>query len=196
MTRIRPQASGAIMDWNGPMSDDTEIRNCLEADMPAVGTIYAHHVRHGTASFETEPPTFDDMCRRRYDILTKGLPWLVAVSDQVVVGYAYAGLYRPRAAYRDTVEDSIYMRSDLTGRGIGKRLLRALLAECEIRDLRQMIAVIGDSANTGSIQLHEQCGFRMVGVLRSVGYKHGRWLDTVLLQKRLGRGDAVPPARG
>jgi L-amino acid N-acyltransferase YncA len=173
----------------------TELRNSLEADMREVTAIYAHHVRDGTASFETTPPALEEMCRRRYDILAKGLPWLVAVSNGTVAGYAYSGLYRPRAAYRDTVENSIYMRPDFIGRGIGGQLLRMLIEECEVRDLRQMIAVVGDSANLASIQLHERCGFRTVGVLRSVGYKHGRWLDTVLLQKVLGRGDTGPPSR-
>ena len=173
---------------------EVDVRNCLEAEMPAITTIYGHHVRHGTASFETVPPSLDEMCRRRYDILAKGLPYLVAVSAGRVLGYAYAGLYRPRPAYRDTVENSIYIHPEFTGRGIGKRLLPALVAECEIRDLRQMIAVVGDSTNLASIQLHERCGFRTIGVLRSVGYKHGRWLDSVLLQKSLGSGDNVPPA--
>jgi L-amino acid N-acyltransferase YncA len=174
---------------------EIDIRNCLEADMPAVTAIYGHHVRHGTASFETIPPALDEMCRRRYDILAKGLPYLVAVSDGRVLGYAYAGPYRPRAAYRDTVENSIYIHPEFTGRGIGTRLLPALVAECESRDLRQMIAVVGDSSNLPSIQLHERCGFQTIGVLRSVGYKHGRWLNSVLLQRFLGQGDSVPPAR-
>lgn len=173
--------------------ENIDVRNCLEADMPSVATIYAHHVRHGTASFETEPPALDEMCRRRYDILAKGLPYLVAVSGGGVVGYAYAGPYRPRAAYRDTVENSIYIHPEFTGRGIGKRLLPALVAECETRDLRQMIAAVGDSANLASIRLYERYGFRTVGVLRSVGYKHGHWLDSVLLQKNLGPGDTAAP---
>ena len=177
------------------ISPDIDLRNCLEADMPAVTTIYGHHVRYGTASFETAPPSLDEMCRRRDDILAKGLPYLVAISDGCVLGYAYAGAYRPRAAYRDTVENSIYIHPEFTGRGIGKRLLPAVVTECEIRDLRQMIAVVGDSTNLASIRLHERCGFQMVGVLRSVGYKHGRWLDSVLLQKAIGRGDTVPPSR-
>jgi L-amino acid N-acyltransferase YncA len=174
---------------------DIEVRNCLEADMPAVTTIYGHHVRYGTASFETDPPSLDEMCRRRYDVVTKGLPYLVAVSAGQLLGYAYAGPYRARPAYRDTVENSIYIHTEFTGRGIGKRLLPLLVAECEIRDLRQMIAVVGDSTNLPSIQLHERCGFQRVGVLRSVGFKLGRWLDSVILQRALGHGDAVPPAR-
>lgn len=177
------------------MPTTIDVRDCLEADMPSVAMIYAHHVRHGTASFETEPPALDEMCRRRYDILAKGLPYLVAVRDGGVLGYAYAGPWRPRAAYRDTVENSIYIHPEHIGRGIGTRLLPALVAECEARDLRQMIAVVGDSANLTSIRLHERCGFRTAGVLRSVGYKHGRWLDSVMLQKSLGCGDTAAPAR-
>ena len=168
---------------------------CLEADMPAVAAIYAHNVRYGTASFETEPPTLDEMCRRRHDILAKGLPYLVAVSADVVVGYTHAGTWRPRPAYRDTVEDSINVHPECVGRGIGKLLLPALVAECETRDLRQMIAVVGDSANLASIRLHERCGFERTGTLRSVGYKPGRWLDSVLLQRSPGPGDTAPPAR-
>ncbi len=169
------------------------IRPCAEADMPAITAIYAHHVLHGAASFETEPPSLQEMCRRRTEILGKGLPYLVAVHDNAIAGYAYAGTYRPRAAYRDTVENSVYLHADLAGRGIGTRLLHALIDECEARDLRQMIAVIGDSGNTASIRLHLRCGFRQVGTLTSVGHKHGRWLDSVLMQRALRHGDAIPP---
>ncbi len=161
--------------------------------MPAITAIYGHHVRHGFASFETEPPVLEDMLLRRTDVTGKGLPYLVAERDGVILGYAYAGTYRPRAAYRDTVENSIYLRPDTLGQGIGRLLLPALVAECEARDLRQMIAVIGDSGNTASIRLHEACGFRMVGVLEAVGYKLGRWLDSVLMQRRLGQGPSAPP---
>jgi L-amino acid N-acyltransferase YncA len=172
-----------------------DIRDCRENDLRQIAAIYAHHVRHGTASFETEPPSYEEMCSRHAHILANGLPYLVAVSSDEIVGYAYAGIYRPRAAYRDTVENSIYMRPDLIGHGIGRHLLTALVSACEARDLRQMIAVVGDSGNRGSIRLHERCGFAMVGVLRAVGYKHGRWLDTVLLQRSLGRGDTAAPGR-
>jgi len=161
--------------------------------MPAVTAIYGHHVRHGFASFETEPPALEDMLLRRTDVTGKGLPYLLAERNGVILGYAYAGTYRPRAAYRDTVENSIYLRPDTVGQGIGRLLLPALVAECEARDLRQMIAVIGDSANTASIRLHASCGFRMVGVLEAVGYKLGRWLDSVLMQRRLGQGPSAPP---
>jgi L-amino acid N-acyltransferase YncA len=169
------------------------IRPCAEADVPAVTAIYTHHVLHGAASFETVPPSLDDMCRRRSAVLEKDLPYLVAVQDDMIAGYAYAGTYRPRAAYRDTVENSVYLRHDMTGRGIGTRLLEALIEECEARDLRQMIAVIGDSANAASIRLHARCGFHHVGTLRSVGHKLGRWLDSVLMQRALRNGDSVPP---
>jgi len=170
------------------------IRACQEADIAAITDIYAHHVLHGTASFETTPPSSDEMRRRRADILGKSLPYLVAEDNGSVIGYAYAGTYRPRAAYRDTVENSVYIRHDRIGRGIGKRLLDALIRECETRDLRQMIAVIGDSAHVASIHLHERCGFRLIGVLASVGYKHGRWLDSVLMQRALSTGDTTPPS--
>jgi len=170
------------------------IRPSRDADMPAIAEIYMHHVLHGTASFETEPPGLQEMQRRRADVLGKGLPYLVAERDDAVLGYAYAGTYRPRAAYRDTVENSIYLHPGMTGRGIGRPLLLALIQGCEARDLRQMIAVIGDSTHAASIRLHERCGFQLVGILRDVGYKHGRWLDSVLLQRALGRGNTAPPA--
>lgn len=161
--------------------------------MDAIAAIYAHHVRHGTASFETEPPDIAEMRRRRADILARALPYLAAERDGIVLGYAYAGPYRSRAAYRDTVEDSIYLHPDAIGQGIGRRLLAALIEACAARGFRQMIAVVGDSGTIPSIRLHEAMGFRVVGVLRAVGHKHGRWLDSVLLQRALGPGDAAPP---
>jgi phosphinothricin acetyltransferase len=161
--------------------------------MQAVTGIYRHHVLHGTASFETEPPSLEEMCRRRTDILAKDLPYLVADIDGLIAGYAYAGTYRPRAAYRDTVENTVYLRHDMARRGIGQQLLQALIRECEARDLRQMIAVIGDSANIASIRLHERCDFRHAGTLFNVGHKHGQWLDSVLMQRTLGNGDTTPP---
>lgn len=163
--------------------------------MDAVTAIYAHHVRRGSASFETEPPTAAEMRARRTALLAQSLPYLVLEEAGLVQGYAYAGVYRPRAAYRDTVENSVYLRPEAIGRGFGRKLLAALIEECEAGGLRQMVAVVGDSGNTASIRLHEKLGFRPVGVLRAVGYKHGRWLDTVLLQRPLGAADTAPPGR-
>ncbi len=171
------------------------IRRASECDIPAIAAIYGYHVLHGAASFETEPPGRAEMMRRYSELRDQGYPYLVAEADGAVVGYAYAGPYRPRVAYQNTVEDSIYLRADLTGRGIGAKLLGGLIAACEQQGYRQMIAVVGDSASVPSIRLHERHGFRCVGTLRSVGYKHGRWLDSVLLQRALGRGDSAPPAR-
>lgn len=171
------------------------VRPGTEADIEEIAAIYAHHVRHGTASFETEPPSVAEMRRRRAELVARDYPYLVADADRHVVGYAYAGPYRPRLAYRDTVENSVYLRCDAIGRGIGRLLLDALVGESEARGFRQMVAVVGDAGNLASIRLHERAGFRLVGVLRSVGYKHGRWLDTVLLQRTLGAGDGTPPQR-
>jgi len=173
---------------------DPPIRPSEDRDLPAITAIYAHNVRFGTASFETDPPSLPEMIRRRADILAKGLPFLVAEDAGAVLGYAYAGTYRPRPAYRNTVEDSIYLRPDMTGRGIGKALLSALIEACARLGYRQMIAVVGDSANLASIRLHQRCGFRLVGTLESVGFKHGSWLDSVFLQRALGCGDSTAPA--
>ena len=171
------------------------IRPATEADVPAIAAIYAHHVRHGRASFETEPPDEAEMRRRRAALTQQGYPYLAAIRDGVLVGYAYASAYRPRAAYRDTVENSVYLRPGEAGRGTGSALLAALIDGCTEHGFRQMVAVVGDSANTASIRLHERHGFRLVGTLRSVGFKHGQWLDTVLLQRELGPGDSTPPTR-
>jgi len=161
--------------------------------MEAITTIYAHHVLNGAGSFETEPPSADEMRSRRTALVARDYPHLVAIQGGQVVGYAYAGPYRPRAAYGDTVENSVYLHPNTIGRGIARLLLEALVAECESRGFRQMVAVVGDCDNVASIRLHERLGFRMVGVLRSVGHKRGRWLDTVLLQRELGLGDGAPP---
>jgi L-amino acid N-acyltransferase YncA len=169
--------------------DDLRIRDSLADDLPALQAIYAHHVRHGTGSFELEPPSPDEMRRRRDDVLANGFPYLVATEEAAVQGFAYANFFRARPAYRFTVENSIYLAPGAHGRGVGKRLLQALLARCEAAGCRQVIAVIGDSANTGSIALHAACGFRFAGTLRSTGWKFDRWLDTVLMQKELGPGD-------
>ena len=169
------------------------IREASTGDVPAIAAIYAHHVLHGRASFEEVPPDATEIARRHGEHVDKGLPYLVAEVDGAVGGYAYASLYRPRSAYRFTCEDSIYVRADLTGRGIGRALLTALIDRCTAMGFRQMVAVIGDSANTGSIGLHAAAGFRPAGVLHAVGFKHGRWVDSVLMQRPLGPGtDGLP----
>lgn len=170
-----------------------KVRFATDADIKAVTGIYAHHVRHGTASFEIEPPDAAEMRRRWQDICDKKLPYFVAEKNGDAVGYAYAGLYRPRVAYRFTVEDSIYVHPDCAGQGIGGVLLPALIADCEARGLRQMIAVIGDSANAASIGLHRKFGFEDAGILKNVGFKFGRWLDAVFMQRKLGQGAETVP---
>ena len=163
--------------------------------MAAVQAIYAGHVLHGTATFELDPPDLEEMARRRAGLLAQGLPWLVAEAEGEVLGFAYAGPYRPRPAYRHTLEDSIYLRGDATGRGLGRRLLATLIAETEAQGYRQMLAVIGDSANAASIGVHAALGFREVGVLRAAGFKFGRWIDVVLMQRALGPGATTLPDR-
>ena len=164
------------------------VRGSTATDILPVTRIYAHHVRHGTATFETTPPEPEEVLRRRNAVLGQNLPYLVAECDGTIAGYAYAALYRPRPAYRFTVEDSIYIHPDFLRKGIGRLLLTELIRNCECGDWRQMIAVIGDSGNTPSIRLHEELGFRHCGVFESVGWKFGRWLDTVLMQRPLGVG--------
>jgi len=171
-----------------------EIRPATEADLPSVTGIYEHAVRYGTATFELVPPDLAEMTRR-YRALTEGdFPYLVATIEGAVAGYAYAGAYRPRPAYRFTVENSIYLDPAFHRRGIGMKLMRQLIEECESRGFRQMIAVIGDSANVGSIGLHRACGFQMIGNHPNVGLKFGRWLDTVMMQLALGEGASTIPA--
>jgi phosphinothricin acetyltransferase len=171
------------------------IRACAEDDMRAVAEIYGHHVLHSTATFELDPPSPEEMMRRRRVITEGGYVYLVAEADTGIVGYAYAGAFHGRPGYRFTVENSVYVREGYKGGGVGTRLMQALLAECEKRPYRQMIAVIGDSANRASVELHTRLGFRMIGTYRSVGFKFGRWLDTVQMQKELGAGDHTPPAK-
>jgi phosphinothricin acetyltransferase len=177
------------------MAEELILRDARESDMPAVQAIYAHHVIHGTASFELEPPTLEQMLQRRADICANGLPYLVAERDGEVVGYAYATPYRPRPAYRFTVEDSVYVREGMAGFGIGHALLGAVIQHCTASGRRQMVAIIGNSENSASIRLHTRLGFRQVGVFESVGFKHGRWLDTVIMQRELGEGASTTPDR-
>jgi L-amino acid N-acyltransferase YncA len=170
------------------------LRAAAAEDLDAVTTIYAHHVRTGTATFEIDPPDTGEMERRWREITAQGLPYLVAVADGKVLGYAYAGPYRPRPAYRFTLEDSIYVHADARGRGIGRALLARLIDDAERAGARQMIAVIGDANNDPSIRLHAALGFDRVGLLSSVGNKFGRWLDVVLMQRGLGAGASAPAA--
>ena len=164
---------------------DFRIRDAKETDIAAITGIYAHHVLHGTGSFETEPPSSDEMERRRLDVVSHGLPYLVADEGDEIIGYAYATLYRTRVAYRFTLEDSVYIHQDHMGRGVGEALLRRLIQASRDWGCRQMVAVIGDSKNLGSIRVHEKLGFRHSGVLRDVGFKFDRWLDTVMMQLSL-----------
>jgi phosphinothricin acetyltransferase len=164
------------------------VRDARDEDMEEVQAIYAHHVLHGTASFEEEAPPLAEMARRRGEVLAKGLPYLVAEIDGRVAGYSYATPYRARSAYRFSIENSVYVDHTRHRSGIGRALLIELIARCERGEWRQMIAVIGDSAQAASIGLHAALGFRHVGTLQSVGWKFGRWLDTVLMQRALGSG--------
>lgn len=175
------------------VTDSIEVRASVASDLPRIQAIYAHHVRTGTGSFELEAPDVDEMTRRRDDVLRNGFPYLVALEKDEVLGYAYANFFRTRPAYRFSVEDSVYVAPEHTGRGIGRRLLTELIAGCEAAGCHQMLAVIGDSANVGSIALHAACGFRFTGVFRDSGWKFGRWLDTVMMQRELGEGGRVAP---
>jgi phosphinothricin acetyltransferase len=174
----------------------TSVRDAHDEDLVAVQAIYAHHVLHGLASFEETPPSLQEMASRRAAVLSQRLPYLVATVGGRVVGYCYAAPYRARPAYRLTIEDSVYVADGMAGHGVGSALLRELIARCERGSWRQMLAVIGNSENAGSIALHASVGFRMVGTFRSVGFKLGRWLDSVLMQRSLGEGDRTdPPSR-
>ncbi len=169
------------------------VRDADELDMAEVQKIYAHYVENAPATFEETPPTVEEMSARRQKSLHLGLPYLVAASGQEILGFCYAGVYHSRPAYRHTIEDSVYVANGLGGRGVGAALLGELIARCEPGPWRQMIAIIGDSGNAASIALHRRLGFTSVGTLRSVGFKFGRWLDTVLMQRPLGPGDRSMP---
>jgi len=176
-----------------PALDRLSVRDAVAADMAAVAAIYAHYVLHGLATFEEVPPAPEEMAQRRGTVLGQGLPYLVATDGERILGYCYAAVFRPRPAYRYTVEDSIYVADGLAGRGIGTGLLGALVARCEAGPWRQMVAVIGHSGNAGSIALHRKFGFVDAGTQRSVGFKLGRWVDTVTMQRALGPGDGTLP---
>ena len=170
-----------------------DIRPTTTDDLPAITEIYEHAVRYGTATFELIPPDLTEMTRRFGALMEGGFPYFSATIEGRVIGYAYAGAYRPRPAYRFAVENSVYLQPAIHRRGVGLRLLQRLIAECEARGYRQMIAVIGDSANAGSIGVHTKCGFRMIGTHPDVGFKFGRWLDTVMMQRALGDGGTTLP---
>jgi L-amino acid N-acyltransferase YncA len=170
-----------------------QIRAATADDVASIQAIYAHHVLHGLGTFETEPPGPAEMQRRHAQIAGDGFPFLVGQDGGNVVGYAYANHFRTRAAYRNTVEDSIYVAPDATGRGIGKALLNALIERCAALGLRQMLALIGDSGNAGSIGVHRSCGFAHTGVMQGVGRKFDRWVDVVVMQRALGPGASTPP---
>lgn len=178
------------------------IRASQSSDLAAITAIYAHHVEHGTGTFELEAPSLQDMAARRAEVLARGLPWLVAEADSGssssngsgdVIGFAYANWFKPRPAYRFSAEDSVYVAANASGQGVGRALLAALLRECEAVGVRKLLAVVGDSANHASIGLHARAGFAHAGVLRSVGWKHGAWRDVVLMEKPLGAGERTSP---
>jgi L-amino acid N-acyltransferase YncA len=170
-----------------------ELRPATPDDIGEIQAIYAHHVLHGLASFEEEPPSAAELLRRFEEVTGRGLPYLVADFAGTVAGYGYCTLYRSRSAYRYTLEDSVYVRAGAEGRGVGGALLAELIRRCEAAGYRQLVAVIGDSANAASIGLHASQGFLHVGTLRSAGFKFGRWVDSVIMQRPLGAGDASPP---
>ncbi|MBK6359004.1 MAG: N-acetyltransferase [Comamonadaceae bacterium] len=169
------------------------IRPSRDDDIDAITLIYAHHVLHGTGTFEVDPPSVQDMRARRAEVLARGLPWLIAESDNQVSGFAYCNWFKPRPAYRFSAEDSIYLAPHANGQGLGRALLAELTTQAERAGVRKLIAVIGDSGNTGSIGVHRALGFQHVGVLASCGWKFDRWLDVVLMERSLGLGDTTSP---
>ena len=171
------------------------IRPSRDNDIPAITAIYTHHVLHGTGTFETEPPSSQDMAARRADILAKGLPYLVIETADGVMGFAYCNWFKPRPAYRFSAEDSIYLAPAAAGKGWGRLLLEELMAQAERAGVRKLIAVIGDSDNVGSVGVHKACGFQTVGVLANCGWKFDRWLDVVLMDRIIGLGSTQAPAQ-
>lgn len=169
------------------------IRASHDADLTAITAIYAHHVLHGTGTFEIDPPSESDMEARRADVLSRNLPWLVLEDNGHVLGYAYCNWFKPRPAYRFSAEDSIYLTPGANGRGLGRALLAELAAQAQRAGVRKLIAVIGDSANAGSVGVHRSVGFMPVGVLKACGWKFDRWLDVVLMEMPLGAADTTPP---
>lgn len=169
------------------------MRPAAPADLDAVHAIYSHHVLKGLASFEEVPPPREEIARRYREVTAQGLPWIVAQYGDTIAGYGYCALYRTRSAYRYSLEDSVYVRHEMQGRGVGAALLAELIRACETAGYRQLVAVIGDSAHAASIKLHAAAGFVRVGTLRSVGFKFGRWVDSVIMQRPLGPGDAKAP---
>ncbi len=169
------------------------IRASSDGDLPAITAIYAHHVLHGTGTFEIDPPTCAEMAARRAEVLGRGLPYLVAEDRGQVLGFCYCNWFKPRPAYRFSAEDSVYVADGARGRGLGRLLLDALAQQAQAAGVRKLMAVIGDSANVGSVALHRAAGFTEVGVMRSVGWKFGAWRDIVLMEKPLGAGDSTPP---
>jgi L-amino acid N-acyltransferase YncA len=177
-----------------PASGRIFLRDSVEGDVAAVQDIYAVHVHHGTGSFEERAPDCEEMAQRRQTILARRLPYIVAGGDERILGFAYAAPFRPRPAYRFTIEDSIYIHPDAVGQGLGRLLLGELIVRCEALGYRQMVAVIGDSRNLRSIRLHEALGFGRAGTFTSVGFKFGRWLDAVFMQRALGESDSTLPS--
>ena len=184
-----------LVEPSGAMS--LVFRDATAADVPALQAIYAHHVLHGVGTFEEVPPSLVDMREKWRGIVASGLPWLVADDSGEVTGFAYASAFRPRTGYRYSIEDSVYVRDDRRGQGIGARLLAQLLPRCEAAGARQVVAVIGGSENASSIAVHRSAGFAHIGTVRSVGYKFGKWVDIVMMQRALNGGDlTMPPAKG
>ena len=173
----------------------TKIRPGTGVDMPRITAIYAHHVLNGTGTFETTPPTEQDMASRRLDVINKGLPYLVLEDVSGVIGFAYCNWFKPRPAYRFSAEDSIYLAVEAAGKGLGRLLLRELMSQAERCGVRKLIAVIGDSNNKGSVGVHRASGFRHVGTLTSCGWKFDRWLDVVMMECALGMGDTTAPVQ-